>query len=74
MLRLDLICLTNSGISSARMTIVSPTIDSAHEIPEESPNTDPNTEWNPSITALTRKYSGRMMKPKIWPKKDTQTP
>ena len=33
MLRLDLICLTNSGISAMRITSVSPMIDSTHAIP-----------------------------------------
>ena len=33
MLRLDLICLTNSGISIARTTRVSPTIDRAQVPP-----------------------------------------
>ena len=33
MLRLDLICLTNSGISMARTTRVSPMIDSAQVPP-----------------------------------------
>ena len=33
MLRLDLICLTNSGISAVRMTRVRPMIDSTQAIP-----------------------------------------
>ena len=33
MLRLDLICLTNSGISAARITSVRPTIDSTQAAP-----------------------------------------
>ncbi len=33
MLRLDLICLTNSGISAARTTRVRPTIDRAQVTP-----------------------------------------
>ena len=33
MFRLDLICLTNSGISAARMTRVRPMIDRAHDAP-----------------------------------------
>ncbi len=33
MLRLALICFTNSGIRAARMTMVRPMIDSAHEAP-----------------------------------------
>ena len=35
MLRLDLICLTNSGISAARMMRVRPMIDSAQAAPPD---------------------------------------
>ena len=34
MLRLDLICFTNSGISAARITSVRPMIDSAQAAPD----------------------------------------
>ena len=44
MLRLDLICLTNSGISSVRIVTVSPTIDSAHVQPESLRETDRRKE------------------------------
>ena len=36
MLRLDLICLTNSGINAARISTVSPMIDSTHDMPPSS--------------------------------------
>ena len=75
MLRLDLICLTNSGISAARIVSVRPMIDSAHEAPEAgaedgSEDAVPDT----SMIALTRKYSGVMMKPPMSPRNCTQTP
>ena len=50
MLRLDLICFTNSGISEARTTRVNPTIDRAQEAPEASPKIAPKTLWNPDRT------------------------
>ena len=54
MLRLDLICLTNSGISAARMTRVRPMIDRAHEAPEASPKMLPKTLWKNTRTTLIR--------------------
>ena len=54
MLRLDLICLTKSGISNARMTTVRPTIDSAHAAPEVSGNTWLHNQCQPTRTALVR--------------------
>src|SRR5680860_1313219 len=65
MFRLDLICLTNSWISAARMTSVSPTIASAQDHPDSGPNTRPNTLWNATRTTEVTKYSGLIMNPAI---------
>ena len=51
MLRLDLICLTNSGISAIRITRVSPMIDSTQATPDASPKIPPNSLWKPTSTA-----------------------
>ena len=51
MLRLDLICLTNSGISAARITSVSPMIDSTQAMPVSSRKSWPNTLCQPISTA-----------------------
>ena len=47
MLRLDLICLTNSGISAARMTRVRPMIDSTQAMPDSGPKMLPHTLCHP---------------------------
>src|SRR3954451_10436961 len=75
MFRLDLICLTNSGIREARITRVSPMIDSTHDQPEAGPNTAPNTVWKPDSMIEVTQYSGAMMVLPIWPRKlNTQAP
>ena len=51
MLRLDLICFTNSGISAIRMTSVSPMIDSTQAKPDVGPKMPPNSLWKPTSTA-----------------------
>ncbi len=51
MLRLDLICLTNSGISAIRMTRVRQMIDSTHAIPVSGPKTPPHTLCQPTRIA-----------------------
>ena len=51
MLRLDLICLTNSGISAARMTRVRPMIESTQAMPEDAPKIAPKTLCHPTRTA-----------------------
>ena len=53
MLRLDLICLTNSGISAARITTVRPMIDSTHDMPPSSGRTRLKSQCQPSSTAET---------------------
>ena len=53
MLRLDLICLTNSGISAARMTRVRPMIDSTHASPPPGPEESHSTLWKPTSTKDT---------------------
>ena len=45
MLRAELICLTNSGISSVRIVTVSMMIDSAHVQPLSAPSSGENTQW-----------------------------
>ena len=50
MFRLDLICLTNSGISAIRMTRVSPMIDSAQAAPPAGSRTRLNSLWKPTRT------------------------
>ena len=52
--RLDLICLTNSGMSAARITTVRPTMLNAQEIPLASPKTAPKTLWKPTSTTEIR--------------------
>ena len=75
MLRLDLICLTNSGISAARITTVSPTMDSTQAQPEDGPSTAPNSEWKPDSSSDVIQYSGAMMKlPRSPRKENTQAP
>ena len=50
MFRLDLICFTNSGISAARITRVSPMIDSAQPAPPDGERTVLRTWWKPTST------------------------
>ena len=63
MLRCDLICLTNSGISTARITSVRPMIDSAQAAPDAGTEDVPEDLVPAQQDALIRKYSGFMMKP-----------
>ena len=53
MLRLDLICLTNSGISSARTVTVRPMIARTHVHPESSDITCENSQCHASNTPDT---------------------
>ena len=49
MFRLDLICLTNSGISAARITRVRPMIDSAQAAAgRRAEDRLPNSWWQPT--------------------------
>ena len=51
MLRLDLICLTNSGISAIRITRVRPMIERAHAAPPDGSKPDPlHSLWKPTST------------------------
>ncbi len=51
MLRCDLICFTNSGISRIRITMVRPTIDSAHAQPPSLSRNKLKKLWNASMIA-----------------------
>jgi hypothetical protein len=53
MLRLDLICFTNRGISRARMVIVRPTMAKAHVQPESSSMICENSQCHASNTPDT---------------------
>ena len=53
MFRLDLICLTNSGISVARTTSVSPMIDSAQVPPASGSRTGSKSQCQPTRIAET---------------------
>ena len=65
MFRLDRICLTNSGISRVRITMVRPAIDSAHVQPLSLPKTGDSTACHPTRIADTAWYSGVMTALKI---------
>src|SRR4029079_14053479 len=65
MFRLDLICLTNSGISAARITTVRPMIDSTHAAPPSGSRTRLNSQCHPTRIAEMTKYRGVRMK---WPR------
>ncbi len=53
MFRLDLICLTNSGINAARITSVRPMMESTHEAPDSSPKSRPHRLCQAISTADT---------------------
>ncbi len=53
MFRLDLICLTNSGIRAARTTSVSPMIESTHAAPPSGLRKRLNSQCQASSTAET---------------------
>ena len=53
MFRLDLICLTNSGISAARTTRVRPTIDSTQAAPPSGFRKRLNSQCQASSTPET---------------------
>ena len=61
MLRAELICLTNSGISSVRITTVRLTIDMIHVTPESAPKIGLHNVCAPTRIAETAAYSGVMM-------------
>ena len=54
MFRLDLICFTNSGISAARMTRVSPMIESTQAMPVSGPKMPPHSRCQASSTKEVR--------------------
>ena len=60
-LREELICLTKSGISRVRISIVSRMIDSAQVTPAAGSRKRLKNEWKATSTPETAQYSGDMM-------------
>src|SRR5688500_17845027 len=73
--RLALICFTKDGIRAARMTTVSPMIDSAQDAPESSGRNSENSWCHAERITEVIQYSGAMMVlPMEMKKSNTQAP